>query len=390
MWYIVAAFLFIIYLILNTVLPSIGTFGTYILSPLLWILLALTTILFAQKDCLSILKFNRLRRWNIGNSPITAALLIGGFQIALLILVGFIAGFHSSPYSFTPRSMLLNFFYVSTYLLGTEISRAYLLKRNDHSRSHSTIFLIVITLFFVLIQITPNQLISLQNLNPTVILEFIGSILITSIVMNLLASYLAYMGGATASIAYMGTILAFQWFCPVLPNAHWTIVSLIGTIAPTLGFMLLQDSKREPKEHKKRHHQTKHNIEAWIAVGIFGVLMIFFSFGYLGVTPTVVSSGSMSPALEVGDIVVVQKIDTTSVKPGDIIQFYKENTTILHRVIQIDTIQGNYQFITKGDANKDADISSVPATNILGKSVFIIPKLGWIQLFIKNILQSWG
>jgi signal peptidase len=98
----------------------------------------------------------------------------------------------------------------------------------------------------------------------------------------------------------------------------------------------------------------------------------------------------MSPALEVGDLAIIQKVDTATVKTGDIIQFYKDNTTILHRVIRIDINEGRNQYVTKGDANKDPDIAPVPATDILGKSIFTIPKLGWIQIFIKNILRSLG
>jgi signal peptidase len=391
MWFIVIGFLVLLYLLLNTVIPTQGTIGTYLIGPSLWILLALTTMICAKNDGVPILKFTRVRRWTLGDSPVHAALLIGGFQIALLILVGLFAGFGASPYSFTPVSLLLNILFVSSYLIGTEVSRAYLIKRGVHTKRYTTLVLILTTLLFVLIQLTPYQLMMLPRFGTIPLLEFIGYTLITSIAINMLASYLSYMGGATASLAYTGTLLAFQWFSPILPHAHWTILALIGTIAPAIGFTLIQSSLREPGTQKKRHHRRKKgNEQGWTAVAVFSVIMVFFSFGYLGVQPTVVSSGSMSPTLEVGDIAIIQKVDTATIKTGDIIQFYKDNATILHRVVRIDTSEGKTLIVTKGDANKDPDAIPVPATDVLGKSVFTIPKLGWVHIFIKNIIRMIG
>jgi signal peptidase len=390
MWYIVLGFLMLLYVLLNTVVPSRGVIGTYILGPCLWILLALTCLLLANRDSIPIVRFTRVRRWYLGNSPVQAGLLIGGFQVALLIIVGLFAGFGTSPYSFTPLSILLNILFVSSFLLGTEMSRAYLIKKGVQSRKYTTLALGLTTLLYVAIQLTPGQLTELSTAGAAPLLEFIGKILITSIALNLLASYLSYMGGATASMAYVGTLLAFSWFSPVLPKPHWTILALVGTIAPAIGFAILQSSIKEPGEHKKRHFRKKGTEHGWTAIAIFSVIMVFFSFGYLGVKPTVIYSGSMSPALEVGDIAIVQKVDIATIKPGDIIQFLQENVTILHRVIRITETEGNTLYITQGDANDNPDSQPVPPNYILGKSIFTIPKLGWTQIFVKTIVRKIG
>ncbi len=390
MWYIIVGLLGLIYVFLNTIIPHQGIIGTYLLNPVLWILLAIVTLLIASKDGLSILRFSRVRRWYLGNSPLQAGLLIGGFQVALLIIVGLFGGFGTSPYSFSPFSILTNLFYISAFLLGTEISRAYLIKRGAHTKRYTTLIIGLTTLLYVLLQLTPSQLTQLQTAETTALLEFIGKVLITSIAMNLLASYLSYMGGATASIAYTGTLLAFEWFSPLLPNPHWTILALVGTIAPAIGFTIIQSSIREPGQQKKKRHKTKGSEQGWTAVAIFSVIMVFFSFGYLGVKPTVIYSGSMNPTVEVGDIVLIQKVDTTSIQPGDIIQFYQDNVTVIHRVVRTTESDGQKHFITKGDANDDPDFKPVPLNYVLGKSVFTIPKLGWIQIFIKSIINKIG
>ncbi|MBE3120798.1 MAG: signal peptidase I [Thermoplasmata archaeon] len=390
MWYIILGLLAILYVLLNSIVPQQGTIGTYLLGPSLWILLAFICLFVAYKEDLSIIKFSRVRRWYLGNSPTQAGLLIGGFQVALLIIVGLFAGFGNSPYSFTPLSILINILFVSSLLIGTEVSRAYLIKRGTHTKKYTTLVLGLTTLLYVVIQLTPGQLTQLPTSSNVLILEFIGKILITSIALNLLASYLSYMGGASASIAYTGILLVFEWFSPILPKPHWTLLALVGTIAPAIGFTILQSSIREPGEHKKQRKKQKKSQHGWTTVAIFSVILVFFSFGFLGVKPTVVYSGSMNPSLDVGDIALVQKVDTSTIKIGDIIQFFRDNITILHRVVQITEIKGQTLYTTKGDANADHDPDPIPANYILGKSIFTIPKLGWVQIFIKDIMRQIG
>jgi len=211
----------------------------------------------------------------------------------------------------------------------------------------------------------------------------------TGIAINLLASYLSYVGGATASIAYIGTLYVFEWFSPVLPAPHWTILALVGTIVPAIGFSLMQDSRKEPQENKKQHHRKK-NEQGWTAVAIFSVVMIFFSFGFFGVTPTVIISGSMQPSLHVGDIVFIQKTKVDDLKQGDIIQYRKDNATYVHRIYAITIDDQQTHITTKGDANDHPDPDQVTPDKILGKSLFTIPQLGWIKILIQNTLRDLG
>ena len=109
MWYIVLGLLAAIYLTLNYVLTG-GFFEVYIIRPLLWILLAIVTFIIAHSEGLSILKFKKILRWNLGRTPVHAGLLLGGFQVALLIIVGLFFNFGESPYSFALTSIITNIF----------------------------------------------------------------------------------------------------------------------------------------------------------------------------------------------------------------------------------------------------------------------------------------
>jgi len=388
MWYIALSVLIIVYLLINTVFPQYGNLGIFVFGPILWILLALICLFLAKQEGFSILKFKKVRRWYLGNSPQQAGLLIGGFHIAMLIIVGLFAGFGSSPYLFTLPGLLQNIFFVSCMIIGMEICRAYLVKQG--SKKNITLSIGLTTLVFVFIQIPPFKLLNIFNFNQITFLEFIGATIITSISINLLACYLSYMGGATASMGYIGMLFAFEWFSPFLPNPHWTILALVGTIAPAIGFLLIQYSVIEPGERKKRIKIRKTKQGSWTAIAIFSVILIFFSFGYFGVKPVVIYSGSMQPVLNVGDIVIIEKVKAAEIKLGDIIQVLtKDDITIVHRVVEkfIDE-NGQIVFITKGDANDISDPNPVYEKHVLGKAIFTIPKIGWIQINMNELFKS--
>lgn len=96
-------------------------------------------------------------------------------------------------------------------------------------------------------------------------------------------------------------------------------------------------------------------------------------------------SGSMEPAIKVYDIILDVRIDKPStVKVGDVITFLSSSgdKTITHRVMDIKKVENNYEFVTKGDANYTADSSTVKENQLIGKTVFKIPQLGRIQMFM--------
>jgi len=103
----------------------------------------------------------------------------------------------------------------------------------------------------------------------------------------------------------------------------------------------------------------------------------------------VVSSGSMIPVLNVGDIILVRGADPASVTVGTIIIFhspYDYATPIVHRVIVIDHEDGQIFFETKGDNNAVPDGWRVPAANLMGVYVAKLPYVGLLSLELRGPL----
>ncbi len=121
---------------------------------------------------------------------------------------------------------------------------------------------------------------------------------------------------------------------------------------------------------------------------------------------SVVSSSSMTPVLNKGDIVPWIPCSVEDVREGDIV-VYKSvyGNLIIHRVVET----RNGKFITKGDANNYTDQQGphvpealVGKNNLLGKAIMVgdkalkIPLLGYFWIFTRDVVGkmaspiTWG
>lgn len=171
----------------------------------------------------------------------------------------------------------------------------------------------------------------------------------------------------------------------------------------------------------------KKELKGWKETALYcflGFLIAVFLNRGLGValgTPlpvVTVSSTSMVPNLNVGDISIVY--GRGEYELGDIILFEGwEAEPIIHRIVGVVEVQAgkiNVKktqslslseedlkeygekylknegkiYITKGDGNTKCDqcygYKPVEKSQIFGKSIFVIPWLGWVKLFVMNYI----
>jgi len=100
-----------------------------------------------------------------------------------------------------------------------------------------------------------------------------------------------------------------------------------------------------------------------------------------------VRSGSMEPTIPTGGLVVLTNVDGTSLEAGDIITFdvpeepcagTSAGQRVTHRIVEIETTEQGRVFVTKGDANADADCWRVPASGTGWKYAFDVPVIGYV------------
>lgn len=129
------------------------------------------------------------------------------------------------------------------------------------------------------------------------------------------------------------------------------------------------------KKHKGRLVPVLCNIiGTLLIVLVFAVTIPLVVPSMMNYESFSVESGSMEPDYPVGSVVYVKACEAQEVRPNDVITFVKEETVITHRVVENHVVEG--EFITKGDANPQADIESVPYAALIGRVEYHLPILG--------------
>lgn len=104
----------------------------------------------------------------------------------------------------------------------------------------------------------------------------------------------------------------------------------------------------------------------------------------------VLSDSMRATDFEAGDLILVEKVDTKSLKPGDIVSYVSTNPdnygkTVTHKIREIRRDDnGNLGFITYGTTTGVNDDGVVTEGNILGIYRMRFPKVGKFFSFLKT------
>ncbi len=94
-------------------------------------------------------------------------------------------------------------------------------------------------------------------------------------------------------------------------------------------------------------------------------------------TPIVVRSDSMAPAINRGDLVIARAASAGDIAVGDVISV-RNNAGVLvtHRVVTVDPFGSHIQFTLKGDANEVPDAQVYNVTS-LDKALWTVSNAGY-------------
>lgn len=91
-----------------------------------------------------------------------------------------------------------------------------------------------------------------------------------------------------------------------------------------------------------------------------------------GWSPVVITSGSMEPALGVGDVLLIDDSHDEAVSQRAIVVFERDGEAIAHRVFAVD----GDTYVTQGDANPTPDADRITDADVIGTGRLVVPLIG--------------
>ncbi len=354
------------------VLPSLlGSDGyLFFFKPLFW--LGLSLYIWQKPRC----RFKgRLKLYNF---ILIWSAICAVTYISVYFAGGFLDGIGASPYTKNIRGIMINILSFGSVLVMMEWVRNYLVNRVK--REYLALFCILTVLVFSLYRLNLRIITSLE-IWPQII-QYAGEYALPEIMGNILLTYMVYLGGAYPAIIFSVLTSLPVWVVPVLPDLTWITKAFIGIMLPVLFLLVIRQVYHKQGRQMKLREQKREGTGSWIAVSVVSIVLIWFAVGVFKVFPTVVLTGSMEPVLYPGDVALIKKCDSKDVQVGDVIQYWRDQVFIIHRVIEVDEAKG--EFRTRGDNNSAPDSKPVTPGQIRGKMIGRIPKVGWLNLFFKT------
>lgn len=148
----------------------------------------------------------------------------------------------------------------------------------------------------------------------------------------------------------------------------------------------------KPKKHKSNilAYMLRSFLILFFVLVLYNIFLLIFSAKtdkqakyIFGFRAYVITTDSMKPNLNIGDIIIIQKTKNDDLNVKDIVTYRISIDTerITHRIVD----KTNDIYITKGDNNKLEDKIIVKYENIEGKVIFKIPFIGKIFLRAENL-----
>jgi signal peptidase len=96
-------------------------------------------------------------------------------------------------------------------------------------------------------------------------------------------------------------------------------------------------------------------------------------------------TGSMSPAIRPGDVVVDEVIRPSEARVGDVVTFpdpRRRERLITHRVKSV-SVSGRYAyFVTRGDDNDTSERWNIPAGGEIGRVAYLVPRVAYARRWL--------
>ncbi len=311
---------------------------------------------------------------------ITALMCFIGFLfVSFFILSGLLFGFVRALYRLSLDTLWRYILPITATIIASEIFRSVMLAQN--SRHADILSYVICLLSEILLSAALSEIDSAYEL-----VDMMAQVFLPAVIANLLYTYLSRRYGAAPNIAYRVLIGIFPYVIPISSAMPSSVYSMQKLFFPVLIYLLID----AVYEKKKRNSLAKKHIAGYVTsfIGMTcAVLFVMlascqFRFGLL-----VIATPSMTGEINQGDAVIYEEYGEQKIEEGQILVFEKNGSTMVHRVVDIDNINGQTRYITKGDANENNDTGYITKSDVIGLVRTKLPMVGQPTLWLRDIFK---
>ena len=358
------SFMFLV-LLINSFITKI--FSRYSICAFIFIVLIISYLLLGMEKEKS--RYNK--------DIILSLLIYIAIYYITTYLFGLFIGFNKNVYSSNIILILKNIVPIIILIPLSELLR-YII----NSKIKDNYILLGLSIFvFTLIDTTITiQASSFKNFYDT--LKVIGLFILPSLSKNYLLTYLTIKVSYKPNLVYRYLMELPRYILPIVTSFGVYIESVIYISFPIIVFIIIyNDFKKREKKNIILSSKFKKNTKfIYYIVTIILITIVSLTSGYFKYQAIVIATGSMTPNINKGDMVVIEKVapkDAKKLKEGEVLAFKREDKIVVHRIYKIYTSGNELFFKTKGDHNNAPDGYLTEAKEILGTVKFNIRYIGY-------------
>ena len=365
--------------ILFTIIFSILLLNSFVSNILgYWELVLLTSLI--------LLAFKLLFGFEKDNHRYTKDIIL---NITIILLSSFILYYLLGLLiGFVRPSMQLSIYTFKSFILPMAILifiKEFLRYQMIMKFSDNKALLVITVLFFIIMDITHSVNVWTM-INRTQSFMIIALIIFPAISRNIVASYIAYKVGYKPNWIWLSVIALYSSVLPIIPNTGEYILSLLKLLLPiVIGYNVY--SFFQNRKNNIPLSYAKNKTWSYLAGSlVFVLVVVYFTSGYFKYFSIAIATGSMTPNIYKGDVVIInQRYHIEDLKVGDIIAYKYTDKIVVHRIAKIANYKDDKVFYTQGDANNSIDEYIVYPETIMGPVKWKVPYIGLPTVWLNEL-----
>ena len=262
-----------------------------------------------------------------------------------------------------------------------EILRYMMLKKSEGEK----LLLVITCLFFIIFDLMLTFNSDILSKSYTIFI-YIAITILPTISKNIFASYVSYKTGYKPVILYFLIMNLYSYLVPIIPNPNEYIYSVIELIVPMIFLYKIYRYFKREKDDKLNREYNKKRVVSLIIPSLLVIFLVYITSGYFYYHAIVIATGSMTPNILKGDVVVIEKVkNKKDIEIGSVIAYKYEDKIIVHRLVRKIDVDNQIYYYTKGDANNSIDNYKIDENMVVGVVNIKIPYIGYPTVWLNEL-----